>query len=100
RTELTAEKVLDLFNRGEITQLGFSENQIVLSNIETRCTVLENWLQLRGCNAFHTTEMTNKDRQIVDSLYRSFAKMVAMQQILTPSGDPIKDDSVTPFSLY
>jgi len=97
---LTAEEVLRHLDRNELAQLGFSEDQIQLSSVETRCHVLENWLKVRDINSFSTIDMTMKDRAAIWDLYRYFARMTTMEQVKSPSGEHIRDESVSPYGLY
>ncbi|MEM6530310.1 MAG: ATP-binding protein, partial [Chloroflexota bacterium] len=99
--DLTAEQVLELLNEGELLQLGLSEGQLALSTIGTRCTVLENWIELKqGDSTFYTADMSHDVRVKLDALYSAFRTMVAMRHLNTPTGEHIGDDSISPYRLY
>jgi hypothetical protein len=100
RREITAERVLNLLERKELVPLGLSDEQMVLSKIETRSELLRSWLALKEMTVFATDQMTPEQRQVIDLLFRYFVQMTSMVQVKSQSGEHIRDNSLTISGLY
>ena len=87
--DLSAEKVLDLFDREEVRQLGLAPGDITLSAMGTRVDLLRNWLTVGSTSHIKNAELKQAERLAIQNLYSYFGKMMAMKRTLNPQGEPI-----------
>lgn len=87
--DLNAEKVLDLFEREELRQLGLAPRDVPLSAVGTRIDLLRNWLLVRSTSHIKNTGLKQAERLAIQNLYYYFIKMTAMKRTLDPQGKPI-----------
>lgn len=82
---LTAEKVLNLLERGELEQLGLTKRRMAASKVKTRINLLHNWLDVAKTSGFSSDNLRSSERNTIKGLYRYFAQMVVMDRAGEPS---------------
>jgi hypothetical protein len=101
-SELTADNVLDLLQRGEFRRLGLNPASVTGSEIETRCELLQSWIQVRSLKGFLYEELLIADREAIQRLIQFFAQMVSLKHERTDGGrgKPIAYESPFVFSQW
>jgi hypothetical protein len=81
-----------------LRQLDLSPSEVTTSEIETRCDLLHNWLDVRTLSGLMSEDLELAGRNAIKSMFRYFAQMVRMKYIKAPDGTPIVYDYPVVFS--
>jgi len=102
QSELTADSVLDFFERGELRRLGLSPASVTSSEVETRCELLRSWNQVRSLKGFLFEEQHTADREAIQHLIQHFAQLVSLKRERTEGGKgkPIEYEFPIVFSQW
>lgn len=92
---LTAESLLSHLEQNDLTPLGLSSNNIASTAIETRVSILKNWIKIKKISSVQSKHLTQSEILTTTSLYSYFAQMVSMNRYVTDfnksldSADPV-----------